>query len=77
MLSGMAKRKTRRTAYKDIADFADRCPTRAEAARRLAIVPSYLTMLISGDRSPSLDLMDRAARLGIPMESWRKQGAAA
>lgn len=50
--------------------------TQTELAEQLGVVPSHISMLVSGDRTPSLDLAIRIESLtGVPVLALAGKGS--
>lgn len=46
-------------------------PTQREIAKRIGVADSYLSLLASGKRTPSMAVAAKIQReLGIPVEAW-------
>lgn len=58
------------TGAKQLAQLFNK-PTQREIAKRLKLDESYLSLLISGQRTPSMEVAGRIQReLGIPVAAW-------
>jgi transcriptional regulator with XRE-family HTH domain len=63
--------KERKKAYRSVAEFLARTETKQqEFARRVGISPTYVSMIVHGQRRPSLRLALRIARVArVPIRS--------